>query len=149
MLTLYFIFLIISLSCSVVAKVEVRICLIGDSLLSKSVKAYNFTTRLVEDLTIRLPQYTFLAFEQEVVNYIQNFFDEHNGIHIAHNARSRLHCDAMALLWDSDVSDFHEELLSKSDFLVHRMNYTKQLTYFANSVAKEGMKFFISGPKQK
>jgi hypothetical protein len=124
--------------------VDVGICLVGDSLLTKSVKSYNLTERLREDLCIRLSQYEF-SFHTDSVGHIADFYDTHNGVHIAHNAQSRYNCDLMVLLWDSDIADFHEELLSPDNFVVHRMNYTTQLTFFSESVKAEGLKLFISG----
>ena len=54
--------------------------------------------------------------------------------------------DACILLWDSDISDFHEEELSTSERNKRRHKYQSDLSSLVKSITKAGIQLIISGP---
>ena len=78
-----------------VDKVLINICFFGDSLISKAMKFYNFTEKMLTTMEEYLPEYNY-TINKMFIHYIEEVADGH----IARFARKGKGCDAAILFWD-------------------------------------------------
>ena len=117
---------------------EYHIALIGDSLIHRAVLEYSFIDRL----KLLLPNHNITFTDYGV-----------NGYRIADIKRVVTNIllldkrpDAFMLLWDSDVSDVNEKLLSLDEINALRLAYKQNLEYVVENILKVGAFLSFGGP---
>jgi len=73
----------------------INICFFGDSLISKAIKFYNFTEKMLNTMEEYLPEYNY-SMNKMFIHYIADVADGN----IARFARKGKGCDAGILYWD-------------------------------------------------
>ena len=125
----------------------VSVILMGDSLVAKSVRHWNLTERVYDTLSASMPDHDFLVnpfiFGKIGDQKIRKFLEGHKVENpIPKNVKYKL----FYLLWDCDVADVHEELMSKKEKNKVREKYQSDLNGVLKAIQKHGGHIFISSP---
>ena len=119
----------------------IRIVFVGDSLINRSQKYFQMLDRISEELHRRHPLLSFQLFNEGIdgdrIKWIRDRLDKDVFPHRP---------DAVVVLWDSDVSDVDEGVLSAEELKALREAYTENLRVVLKRLLTSGAAVILSGP---